>query len=82
MVGVGAAAHAVGVKAPVTLYESYRGKSIDRIEQDAYDRFFTSIEQRVSREEIAEAFADFDLGFSLGEPYWHFTVKRRNVNSR
>ena len=33
-------------------YNANHDKSIKRIQQDAYDRFFTSIEQRVSRKEI------------------------------
>ena len=33
----------------VPLWDSYRQKSRKRIEQDVYDRFFTSIEQRVTQ---------------------------------
>lgn len=77
MVGVGEVAAKVGVKAPVPLYESYRGKSVDRIEQDAYDRFFTSIEQRVSRQQIQQAFPPpCSVRFSEHEPFWHFLVGR------
>ena len=73
MVGLGALAAKAGVAAPVPLYDSYRRKSIDRIEQDAYDRFFTSIEQRVSRDEIMSSFGeDFEIQFSDREPFWHF----------
>lgn len=77
MVGLGALAEKIGLRAPVPLYETYRGKSVDRIEQDAYDRFFTSIEQRVSKADIASAFEGaFDVTFSEKEPFWHFLVKR------
>lgn len=77
MVGIGALADKAGVNAPVPLYESYKGKSVDRIEQDAYDRFFTSIEQRVSRQEIKECFASLgEVTVSESEPYWHFLVDR------
>lgn len=77
MVGIGLITQRVGISAPVPLYESYRGKSIDRIEQDAYDRFFTSIEQRVSREEIRAAFTPpWQVEFSEQEPFWHFLVAR------
>jgi SAM-dependent methyltransferase len=79
MVAIGSVAQRAGVDAPVPLYESYRGKSIDRIEQDAYDRFFTSIEQRVSRAEIERAFSGFDVSVSDSEPYWHFSVTRAEV---
>lgn len=79
MVGVGTLARRLRIQAPVPLYESYRGKSVDRIEQDAYDRFFTSIEQRVSRDEIRRAFpASYSVTFSDHEPYWHFLVDREN----
>ena len=77
MVGIGALADKAGITAPVPLYESYKGKSVDRIEQDAFDRFFTSIEQRVSRREIKECFARVgEVTVSESEPYWHFLVDR------
>lgn len=81
MVGIGALADKAGVNAPVPLYESYKGKSVDRIEQDAYDRFFTSIEQRVSRQEIEECFASLgEVTVSQSEPYWHFLVDRSSMS--
>lgn len=62
----------------VPLSEGYRGKSVRRIEQDAYDRFFTSIEQRVSRVEITSFFeSKFSVEVSDDEPYWHFELMRR-----
>ncbi len=83
MVGLGALAKKVGVQAPVPLYESYRGKSVDRIEQDAYDRFFTSIEQRVSRAHIREAFGEhFCVELSEHEPFWHFLVTKHDDPAR
>ena len=78
MVAMGATAQALHIKTPIPLYEFYRGKSIDRIEQDSYDRFFTSIEQRVSRDDVSAAFEpDYLVRFSGQEPYWHFVVDRR-----
>ena len=77
MVGIGALAERAGINSPVPLYEFYKGKSVDRIEQDAYDRFFTSIEQRVSRQEIEECFAGVgEVTVSESEPFWHFLVDR------
>lgn len=77
MVGIGTVAEKVGINAPVPLYGSYKGKSVDRIEQDAYDRFFTSIEQRVSRREIKECLGSLgEVTVSESEPYWHFLVER------
>jgi len=61
----------------VPLYEGYKGKSVARIRQDAYDRFFTRIEQRVSRkkiEELKDTFASVEI--SKNPPYWHFLLKK------
>jgi SAM-dependent methyltransferase len=61
----------------VPLYDFYKDKSPQRIEQDVYDRFFTGIEQRVTRAQIAtlaDAFADITV--SDGLPYWHFLCVR------
>jgi SAM-dependent methyltransferase len=67
-----------GRGAAVPLFETYRGKSFRRVEQDAYDRFFTGIEQRVSRRQIQEALADvFEVRVSPTPPYWHFLCERR-----
>jgi hypothetical protein len=48
---------------------------------DALDRFGTQLEQRFSREEIAEMLfrAGFDLAslnFSEAEPFWTFSVEK------
>ena len=59
------------------LYESYHGKTLERIRQDVYDRFFTRIEQRFTREEIMtlkDTFSNVIVSNQL--PYWHFLVKR------
>ncbi|MGB7566536.1 MAG: hypothetical protein WBM07_01640, partial [Chitinivibrionales bacterium] len=61
----------------VPLYEGYHGDSLKRIEQDVYDRFFTQIEQRVSRKEILslkDTFSEVFIPDSL--PYWHFICKK------
>lgn len=61
----------------VPLYEFYRGKSLPRIRQDVYDRFFTRIEQRVSRQQIGELRDTFrEIVISAGSPYWHFLCRR------
>ena len=61
----------------VPLYEFYGDKSLRRIEQDVYDRFFTSIEQRVTREEIFRLRDSFsDVRISAQQPYWHFVCVR------
>lgn len=61
----------------VPLYEGYRDKSVKRIEQDVYDRFFTRIEQRVSKVQIEELKEIFTYVLvSPQEPYWHFVCRR------
>jgi len=63
----------VGSQHLVPLYDSYSGKSLRRIEQDAYDRFFTRIEQRISRSSIEQLSDTFDVvSISPNKPYWHF----------
>jgi SAM-dependent methyltransferase len=67
----------LGRSHPIPLYESYHGKSLERIRQDVYDRFFTRIEQRFTREEIMtleDTFSNVIVSNQL--PYWHFLVKR------
>jgi SAM-dependent methyltransferase len=57
----------------VPLYDGYAGKSIRRIQQDVYDRFFTRIEQRVTRSSLlrlTDTFASVTVSPNL--PYWHF----------
>lgn len=67
----------MGLSHYVPLYETYHGKSIKRIKQDVYDRFFTSIEQRVSKKEILELQDTFtSIIISKNKPYWHFLCKR------
>jgi SAM-dependent methyltransferase len=61
----------------VPLYEFYHDKSLKRIEQDVYDRFFTRIEQRVSRKDIltlTDCFSKVTVSEKI--PYWHFTCDR------
>jgi SAM-dependent methyltransferase len=61
----------------VPLYEGYHGKGLQRIRQDVYDRFFTRIEQRVSRAEINALRDTFTtVTISDGLPYWHFLCGR------
>ncbi|MFH1378742.1 MAG: class I SAM-dependent methyltransferase [bacterium] len=61
----------------VPLYDFYKDKSILRIKQDVYDRFFTHIEQRVTRKQILalqDTFAQVKVSPEL--PYWHFLCTR------
>ncbi|MCU1486251.1 MAG: hypothetical protein JWN67_2997 [Actinomycetia bacterium] len=61
----------------VPLADTYAGKSLRRLQQDAYDRFFTRIEQRVTRAQVLELTDTFDaITVSDGLPYWHFRCER------
>lgn len=67
----------VGLSSRVPLYDFYSNKSIKRIRQDVYDRFFTRIEQRFSRSEITSLQDSFSrITVSSGIPYWHFLCER------
>ena len=77
LVQLGRAVRPLGLSGYVPLYEYYHGKSLVRIEQDVYDRFFTRIEQRVSREEILglrDVFSEVTVSDKM--PYWHFVCLR------
>ena len=62
-----------GLSHYVPIYEAYNDKSIHRIQQDVYDRFFTRIEQRFTKKQILELEKDFKkVTVSENLPYWHF----------
>jgi len=66
-----------GLSQLAPLYDFYKDKSPQRIEQDVYDRFFTRIEQRVTRKEIlqlGDTFRAVEVSNNL--PFWHFRCKR------
>lgn len=64
-------------RAHVPLADTYAGKSMRRLQQDAYDRFFTRIEQRFSRAAIGTLEDTFSsVQISPGLPYWHFLCRR------
>lgn len=57
----------------IPIFEAYDGKSIQRIKQDVYDRFFTGIEQRFTKKQIQELEGYFKkVTISEKIPYWHF----------
>jgi len=73
LVGLGSLLRPFGLARHVPLYDSYHGKGLRRIRQDVYDRFFTRIEQRYSRQHIL-SLADTFPKVTVSErwPYWHF----------
>lgn len=73
LIGLGRLLDVVGAGRRVPLYEFYSDRSRARIEQDVYDRFFTRIEQRVTRTDIAALRDTFrTVKISPELPYWHF----------
>ena len=70
----------LGLASKVPLYDFYRGKSLRRIRQDVYDRFFTRIEQRFRKEEILALRDTFrEVVVSDDPPYWHFLCRREPI---
>ena len=58
-------------------YATYGHMNLGRIRQDVYDRFFTRIEQRVSKKEIhqlSDSFSEIIVSDDL--PYWHFLCRK------
>jgi SAM-dependent methyltransferase len=77
LVGLGRLLRPVGLAEHVPLYEGYHGKTLKVIRQDVYDRFFTRIEQRVSRRQIEGLRGVFSsVRVSPEFPYWHFLCER------
>jgi len=74
---VGSILRPLGRSHLIPLYESYHGKTLERIRQDVYDRFFTRIEQRFTKKEIMtlkDTFSNVIVSNQL--PYWHFLLKK------
>lgn len=77
LVGLGWCLKPFGLSDRVPLFEIYHSRSWEGICQDVYDRFFTGIEQRFSREQILELRDSFrSVMISEGLPYWHFLCRR------
>jgi hypothetical protein len=67
----------IGLQRAIPLYEAYSGKSLERVRQDVYDRFFTGTERRYRLAQIdrlCDSFARVTV--SRGIPYWHFLCER------
>ena len=65
-----------GWASQIPLHENYAGKSLKRIQQDVYDRFFTRIEQRFSRKEKRPSLIPIGkYGFQRGRPIGISTAK-------
>jgi len=80
LTSLGHAVRPLGLANKVPLYDFYRGKSLRRIRQDVYDRFFTRIEQRFRKEEILALRDTFrEVVVSDDPPYWHFLCRREPI---
>ncbi len=78
-IGLGHILARLGLKLDIPLYDAYANDSFRRSRQDVYDRYFTRIEQRFTREQIMELKDTFkEINISDGIPYWHFICRRRN----
>ena len=79
---LGKIANVFNVARLVPIYEQYNGKTMSRIKQDVYDRFFTRVEQRFGRKDITSLRKTFkDIIISESIPYWHFLCKRESSNN-
>jgi SAM-dependent methyltransferase len=77
LIAMGALLKPFGLNSRVPLYDFYHDKSAKRIEQDVYDRFFTRIEQRVTRNDILSLKDTFtEIVVSDHLPYWHFLCRK------
>lgn len=77
LIGLGHLLSPIGMAHVVPLHDFYRSKSIRRIRQDVYDRFFTGIEQRFRRSEIMNLQDTFRrVVVSEQMPFWHFLCQR------
>ena len=78
MIIIGKMLSLFGVQASkVPFYSIYGHMDLGRIRQDVYDRFFTRIEQRVSKKEIHKLSDTFsEIIVSDGLPYWHFLCRK------
>ena len=77
LIGLGWLLKPLGMHTRVPLFDFYHDKSLKRIRQDVYDRFFTRIEQRFSRAEIdglRDTFSEIMISPRL--PMWHFLCRR------
>ena len=68
----------LGVSVSKVPFVSFYGHlNLGRIRQDVYDRFFTRIEQRVTKKAIHKLSDTFsEVVVSDGLPYWHFLCRK------
>lgn len=74
LIWMGKLLHPFGLSRYVPIYYGHYWMSLYGLRQVAYDRFFTSIEQRFSRKQIYTVLKDFfdNIVISDNPGYWHF----------
>ncbi len=77
LIAAGQMARFLGIRHPIPLADNNVDKSLEGIRQVVYDRFFTSIEQRVTSSQINALSDTFsNVLISANPPYWHFECTR------
>jgi SAM-dependent methyltransferase len=72
-IGVGYLLKPFGLSKYVPLFEEHHWAGLEGMRHSVYDRFFTHIEQRVTRAQIAELRDTFSrVSIADGQAYWHF----------
>lgn len=65
-----------GLSKYIPLYDEHQWAGFDGMRHSAYDRFFTRIEQRVTRKQIEALEDTFSLiQIADGQAYWHFVCE-------
>ena len=68
----------IGLSQFVPLFDEHHWAGLGGMRHSAYDRFFTRIEQRVSREQIMSLRDTFDrVTVAPGQAYWHFLCESK-----
>lgn len=78
---LGYALRPIGLSRYVPLFDEHHWAGLGGMRHSAYDRFFTGIEQRVSRQQIATLGDTFDkVTIATGQAYWHFLCESNFSN--
>ena len=78
-IGLGYLLRPIGLSKYVPLFDEHHWAGIDGMRHSAYDRFFTQIEQRVSKKEIMSLHDTFEkVTVAPNQAYWHFLCESTN----
>ncbi|OGX45634.1 MAG: hypothetical protein A3G38_04080 [Omnitrophica WOR_2 bacterium RIFCSPLOWO2_12_FULL_51_8] len=74
---IGSLLRPFGLSKYVPLYDEHHWAELEGMRHSAYDRFFTRIEQRVTRRQIESLRDSFSkVSVADGQAYWHFVCER------